>query len=364
MTRTAREAVGAVSVIHLRRPLLCAGALRVCGASRRPPPPPCSSRAVLDDELARSAAAFAARDAALGLKLLQQAFDRATADGCALERAEALRRLALADDYALRYDEARQKLNEAVTVFRRYGAVVGEAQALNQIGSTFIASGRRSEAESPLRRALDLARTIGDPPLLGRIYENLAYSVGPSPEKDRLRAEALTLARSTPGSRRLECSLLHQWGDEQFVAGRYDSAFRTITDAAACFEEVRDQSRLGRAYVSLGRVYRAHGRLDLALEQYKRALDLAAGRRRSVGGRAIAQRDRGDLRLHGALRRSARAAERARSTWRARSDQIGTSTSCAGTSPGSTTPSAATRRRPRRSRRRWRRRRPRTGCSG
>ncbi len=124
-------------------------------------PPPCSSRAALDDELARSAAAFAARDAALGLRLLQQAFDRATTDGCVLERAEALRRLALADGYALRYDLARQKLDEAVSVFRRFGAVVGEAQSLNQIGATFIASGRQSEAEPPLRRALDLARTIG-----------------------------------------------------------------------------------------------------------------------------------------------------------------------------------------------------------
>jgi len=234
---------------------------------------------LLDDELARSAAAFAARDADLGLKLLQQAFDRATVEGCVLERAEALRRLALADSFSLRYDAARQKLDEAVSVFRRFGVALGEAQALGQIGFTFIASGRRSEAEPPLRRALGLARTIGDPQLLISVYENLAYAAEPGPEKDRLRDEALALARSTPNARAAECNLLHQWGDEQFVLGRYDQAFRTITDASACFEEVGDRSRLGRAYVSLGRVYRAHGRLDLALEQYERALDLqqAAG---------------------------------------------------------------------------------------
>ncbi len=64
-------------------------------------------------------------------------------------------------------------------------------------------------------------------------------------------------------------------------SGATTQAFRTITDAAACFAEVGDESRLGRAYVSLGRVYRAHGRLDLALEQYTRALALqqAAGDR-------------------------------------------------------------------------------------
>ena len=257
----------------------CAPALYTFAAQPAAPAPPCSSRAVLDDELARSATAFAARDAAVGLKLLQQAFDRATADGCVLERAEALRRLALADNFSLRYDAARQKLDEAVSVFRRFGVARGEAQALNQLGFTFIASGRRDEAEPPLRRALDLARTIGDPQLLISVYENLAYSAEPGPEKDRLRDEALALVRSTPNARAAECSLLHQWGDEQFVLGRYDQAFRTITEAAACFDEVGDRSRLGRAYVSLGRVYRAHGRLDLALEQYERALGLqqAAG---------------------------------------------------------------------------------------
>jgi CHAT domain-containing protein/tetratricopeptide (TPR) repeat protein len=234
---------------------------------------------VLDDQLTQSAAAYVVRDATLGLKLLQQVFDRATTDGCVLERAEALRRLALADSFFLRYDAARQKLDEAVSVFRRFGVALGEAQALSQIGFTFIASGRKSEAEPPLRRALDLARMLGNPQLLINVYENLAYAVEPGPEKDRLRDEALALVRSTPNERAAECSLLHQWGDEQFVLGRYDQAFRTIADASACFEEVGDRSRLGRAYVSLGRVYRAHGRLDLALEQYKRALDLqqAAG---------------------------------------------------------------------------------------
>ena len=204
------------------------------------PAPPCSSRAVLDDVLARSATAFAARDAALDLKLLQQAFDRATADGCVLERAEALRRLALADNFALRYDEARQKLDEAVSVFRQFGIARGEAQALTQIGFTL--HRQRPQERSGTRRsarALDLARTIGDPQLLISIYENLAYAVEPGPEKDRLREEALALVRSTPDARATECSLLHQWGDEQFVLGRYDAAFRTITDAAACFERGR-----------------------------------------------------------------------------------------------------------------------------
>ncbi len=283
MIRTALESVGAVLSVTLTLVLNLFFTLVLSVSASELPlqPPACSSRAALDDRLARSADAFRARDAAVGLDLLRQAFDQATADGCVLERAEALRRLALADTFALRYDEARQKLDEAAAVFRQFGVALGEAQSLTQLGYAFISSGRSSEAVAPLQRALGLARTIGNAELLRDVYENLAYALAASPEKDRLRAEALAFVRSTPGSRNSECNLLHQWGDEQFVSGRYDAAFRTITEAAACFKEVGDSSRLGRTYVSLGRVYRAHGRLDLALEQYKRALELqqAAGDR-------------------------------------------------------------------------------------
>jgi tetratricopeptide (TPR) repeat protein len=273
--RTALESIGAVLVFIVTRAGVCASAAQTPATQ----PPPCSSRTALDDLLAPSAEAYGARDAVQGLRLLRQVFDLATANGCVLERAEALRRLALADSFALKYDEARQKLDEAAGVFRQFGVALGEAQSLTQIGSAFIASGRAREADRPLQRALGLARTIGDPQLLRSIYENLVYAVEAGPEKDRLRAEALAFVGSTPSSRSTECNLLHQWGDEQFLRGRYDAAFRTITDAAECFEQVGDRGRLGRVYVSLGRVYRAHGRLDLALEQYNRALALqqAAG---------------------------------------------------------------------------------------
>jgi CHAT domain-containing protein/tetratricopeptide (TPR) repeat protein len=274
-----RSAFGAVGAVRL---LIFALAFHApaesAGASQ---PPVCTSRVTVENRLARSADAFRARDTVLGLSLLREAFDQASADGCVLERAEALRRLALADTFALRYDEARHKLDEAAAVFRQFGVALGEAQSLTQIGFAFIGSGRPREAEAPLQRALGLARTIGNPELQRDIYENLAYSLEPGPEKDRLRAEAMAFVRSTPGSRHSECNLLHQWGDEQFLSGRYAAAFQTITEAAACFKEVGDSSRLGRAYVSLGRVYRAHGRLDFALDQYKHALELqqAAGDR-------------------------------------------------------------------------------------
>ena len=289
MIRTALERIGAVrSLVFTLASCACVVcALAVRASASQPPavqPPVCSSRAALEDLLARSAAAYSTRDGVEGLRLLRQAFDLATENDCVLERAEALRRLALADDFALRFDEARQKLDEALTVFRQFGVTLGEAQSLTQIGSAFIGSGRPREGQAALLRALELASPLGNLQLLRNIYVNLAYSLEPGPDKDRLRAEGLAFVRATPGFGNAECNLLHQWGDEQFLLGRYDRAFQTLTDAAACFEQVGDRSRLGRTYVSLGRVYRAHGRLDLALEQYTHALAL----QQAVGDRLAA----------------------------------------------------------------------------
>ena len=90
MIRTALDDIGAVLSLLLT--------LATAPSAQAPAlqPPPCASRAALDDLLARSASAFNARDAVQGLALLRQAFDRATVDECVLERAEALRQLAIA----------------------------------------------------------------------------------------------------------------------------------------------------------------------------------------------------------------------------------------------------------------------------
>ena len=50
-----------------------------------------------------------------------------------------------------------------------------------------------------------------------------------------------------------------------------------LQDAVRCFEEAGTPGQIGRAYVSLGRVYRAHGRLAEALEQYARAVAMQQG---------------------------------------------------------------------------------------
>ena len=281
MTRTAREAVGAV--LHLRRPRpLSVRRRRTFAAQPAAPPPPVRP-------VPRSTTCWLVRRRPTRRATLLRAcscFSRPSIarrrTRCVLERAEALRRLALADDFALKYDEARQKLDEAAAVFRRFGVALGEAQALTQIGFTRSSRAavrgkrnRRSAARSIWRgrsaiRSCSAASTRTWP-----------MPSTPGPEKDRLREEALAFVRSTPSARATECNLLHQWGDEQFVLGRYDAGVPHDHRRGRLLRRGRRPEPPRTRYVSLGRVYRAHGRLDLALEQYERALALqqAAGDR-------------------------------------------------------------------------------------
>jgi CHAT domain-containing protein/tetratricopeptide (TPR) repeat protein len=268
---TALAAIGAVALCAMTAAGVMPGRQAPQSTSTHPA---CASASELQDLLARSAEAYDARDAGPGFALLNQAFDLATSRNCVVERAEALRRLAMADAYELRFDAAQRRLREALPVFHQYGPRLSETQTLIQLGYSLFSNGMRGEAEVELLRARALALELGDRTLLLSVYDNLVYAMGPGPEKERLRVEALRYVRATPAGRAVECNVLHQWGDELFGSARYDLAFEKITEAAACFQEVGDRSRLGRAYVSLGRVYRAHGRLDLALDQYVRAVGL------------------------------------------------------------------------------------------
>ena len=67
---------------------------------------------------------------------------------------------------------------------------------------------------------------------------------------------------------------LHEWGDGLFQRGRGGEAFIKLGEARDCFHRVGERDREARSLVSLGRVYRLHGRLPDALAQYQAALAL------------------------------------------------------------------------------------------
>ena len=80
--------------------------------------------------------------------------------------------------------------------------------------------------------------------------------------------------REPPAIWTLEGVALHRFGDRLFNVGRYEQSLELLTRAAAAFEAAKAPVDLGTVYNSIGRVYRAHGRLDEALKYQKAALEL------------------------------------------------------------------------------------------
>jgi CHAT domain-containing protein/tetratricopeptide (TPR) repeat protein len=238
-------------------------------ATPQPPPPHATApdgAADLDRLLDESSQAFAAREPARGRALLVRIRQRAHLAGLDRHEAEALRRLALDDERAGETKDAVIRLGEALALFERSDDRVGMGRALFQRGAL-------TRQATDLFRAIDLLKAAGDADTLLRAYGTIVYVVSAGPEKDRVRVDALAAARRAP-HRDIECNIVHQWGDELFVAGRFAESYAKLTEALACFRETPDRGREGRVLVSLGRLHRAHGRLKQALDHYVRALAL------------------------------------------------------------------------------------------
>jgi CHAT domain-containing protein/tetratricopeptide (TPR) repeat protein len=238
-------------------------------AAQAPSPAPADDLTALLDS---SYQAYLAGDPARGYALLETVLLRARREGLPAIEAEALRRLAQAYRFRNERDKAVATLERARTLSAAAGDRVGEARVLAQLAEIRYDEGRRADAVALLREAAGGFTAAGDRGNLAETLDVLAYYLPDGADKEALRREALALA--TPDGRSLACGVLHEWGDELFTQGRAAEAFARIGEARACFHARPNPDGEARALVSLGRLYRLHGRLDDALAQYRQALAL------------------------------------------------------------------------------------------
>lgn len=243
--------------------------------ARTPPAPQTTSpprgadlTALLDD----SYKAYLAGDPARGYALLETVLTRSRSEGLPAIEAEALRRLAQAYRFRNERDKAAGALERARTLAVSAGDRAGEARVLAQLAEIRHDEGRNADAVALLRQAADGFTAAGDRGSLAETMDVLAYYLPDGADKEALRRDALALV--TPEGRSIACGVLHEWGDELFVQGRAAEAFARIGEARACFHERPNPDGEARALVSLGRLYRLHGRLDDALDRYRQALAL------------------------------------------------------------------------------------------
>ncbi len=73
----------------------------------------------------------------------------------------------------------------------------------------------------------------------------------------------------------LEGSVLHLWGDVLYGSGSYEGAIEKLDQAVAALEKVPPGQELATTYTSLGRIYRLHGQMNVALQYQLKSLDIA-----------------------------------------------------------------------------------------
>jgi CHAT domain-containing protein/tetratricopeptide (TPR) repeat protein len=263
-------------------------------ASPDPPLPSCPStaatlRELLDDSRAlieseRFAAAIACLELAVGRGVRETAPDL-----------EGHARLGLAQAlYGVgRYPRAGEEAGKAIEIFARAGDALNGARATRLEGSIALMNGERAAARELYRKALAAFESLGADGDRAQTLLALARSSDDEAETVTLAGRVIGLARAA-GDKSLEARALHLRSDTEFQLGRFDAAIQDLQAAIALFEELGERNQLADAYVSLGRMHRAHGRPLRAIEYYDRAIALEdaigdlRGMVQSVNAKAIA----------------------------------------------------------------------------
>jgi CHAT domain-containing protein/tetratricopeptide (TPR) repeat protein len=176
-----------------------------------------------------------------------------------------------------------EKYNEALDLYRRAGALSGEARTLNHIGEVYWSLGEIQKALEMPNEALPLLRAIGDRrgeastlSNIGAVYDLL----GETQKALEKYNEALPLRRAV-GDRRGEATTLNNIGMVHRSLGEMQKALEKYNEALPLLRAVGDRRGEAVTLNNIGAVYWPLGEMQKALEKYNEALLL----RRAVGDR-------------------------------------------------------------------------------
>jgi CHAT domain-containing protein len=142
-------------------------------------------------------------------------------------------------------------------------------------GLSRVARGERrfADARTLTIDALAIFERLGDQSRIAAAALQVARLTDDNDLSRRMNERAASAARAA-GEIEREADALHGLGDDLFNAGRYEESMQALLRAAAAYEGANAPMDVGTVYNSIGRVYRAHGRLDEALKYQKAALEL------------------------------------------------------------------------------------------
>jgi tetratricopeptide (TPR) repeat protein len=176
-----------------------------------------------------------------------------------------------------RTDEAIERFERALALFRQHGDARGEARSLGNLGVVHSTTGQCEKSadyhQQALKRFVQLGDRVGEANTLtnlGSVFARLGRSA-PAVERNR---EALAIFRDLQ-HRGGEGTALNNLGDALVMLGRFGEAVEHYEQALSLFRDLGE--RYGETCVlnGLGRALAGQGKRDDAIARHNEALSLA-----------------------------------------------------------------------------------------
>ena len=236
----------------------------------------CTSRSRIDG-LNRESWDVAQSDPRAALALSQEAINRSARAGYAGGRATGLLNAGWAFIYTADYEQAMQRLHEALAIFEECDDTSGRLKALNALGVVAHRLGDSTQALERYRKTLELARSAGNRERLLAALNNLGELSMGLHHYSEARAyydEAHTVAEELgePGTRAIVKvnlgRICHLMGDDASAQPYLEAG---ISLARSC----RDSIAEAEALTTLGTISAERGEFELAERQQQESLALA-----------------------------------------------------------------------------------------
>jgi CHAT domain-containing protein/tetratricopeptide (TPR) repeat protein len=213
---------------------------------------------------------IAAREPVAAEAAFTRAIELARAEGNLLIEGRGLRGVGVAKLNQASYGAAREALAQAVRIFEQIDSKPDLAAALNELGNAehYL---DRAAAQRAYRDALRVFGALGDVREQANVYYNLSLDTEGTEAVEALQA-GLALAERIEDAV-LVGAFLHSWSDRLFQQGRLAEAMERVEEAIDGLTRAGDRGarHLATALTSLGRLHRAHGQHERALDAYRRA---------------------------------------------------------------------------------------------
>lgn len=171
------------------------------------------------------------------------------------------------------YRGARSEFEIALSAFEARGDTPQVINTERHLAAVLTLTGDFGRARTLLHQALTTAEETGDRRAqAGVLFEMSGDAPLPIDEREAplIRAEAIA---EELGDTRLLATIAHRSGDFAYTRGDFARAIERVQRAIDLYEaDGAAQEQLARALTSLGRIHRAHGHPELALDLYRRAL--------------------------------------------------------------------------------------------